>query len=54
MKCNRCGKEVPEKQLYTHKSEKMCEDCYIHVNLFPLKHTGHLGRLFNLKDNKTG
>ena len=54
MKCGRCGKEILEEQLYAYKGVRMCEACYIHVNLFPLKHTGHLGRLFSLKDNKTG
>lgn len=54
MKCSRCGKEIPEEQLLTHKGKKLCENCYIHAGLFPLKHTGHLGSLFNLKDNKPG
>ncbi|MFC1947268.1 hypothetical protein ACFLXY_05025 [Chloroflexota bacterium] len=54
MKCSRCGREIPDEQLYSHKGLKMCEGCYIHANLFPLKHTGKLGRLFSLKDNKTG
>ena len=52
MKCEKCDKEIPEKQLYTYKGMKLCEECFIHVNLFPLKHTGHLGSLFSLKDNK--
>jgi hypothetical protein len=52
MKCGKCDKEILEKQLYTCKGMKLCEECFIHENLFPLKHTGHLGRLFSLKDNK--
>jgi late competence protein required for DNA uptake (superfamily II DNA/RNA helicase) len=29
MKCNRCGREVPEGEIYIYRGETVCEDCYI-------------------------
>jgi hypothetical protein len=31
MNCNRCNREIPEKESFTHLSETLCEDCYIDV-----------------------
>lgn len=31
MKCNRCNREIPENESFTHLGEKLCDDCYIDV-----------------------
>ena len=31
MKCNRCNREIPEGESFTHLSETLCEDCYMDV-----------------------
>jgi recombinational DNA repair protein (RecF pathway) len=33
MKCNRCGREIPESDAYTYLSETLCEDCYIDIRM---------------------
>ena len=52
MKCDCCGKEISEKQVYTHDGKKLCEDCRIHVGLYPLRHTGQYKKAFLIKDRK--
>ena len=31
MKCQKCQREVPENDSFTHRGETLCEDCYIDV-----------------------
>jgi recombinational DNA repair protein (RecF pathway) len=52
MKCDRCEKEIQEDQVYVYKGNKLCEDCYLHLRLFPLSHTGPYRRVFSIKDTK--
>jgi len=49
MTCSKCGKEISEEQVYTYKDKKMCENCLIHEDLFPLGHIGQNKRNFSLK-----
>ena len=52
MKCDRCGKDIPEGQGHTHEGKTLCEACRIHVGLYPLGHTGHFKKSFYIKDIK--
>jgi len=52
MTCSRCGKEILEDQVYTHKGKRMCDDCYLSLSRFPLRHTGSYMKLFYIKDSK--
>ena len=36
MKCNRCGREIPDNEGYTYLGETLCEDCYIDMR-YPAK-----------------
>ncbi len=31
MKCNRCGREIPADESFSHQKQTLCEDCYIEV-----------------------
>ena len=31
MKCQKCQRDIPENESYTHLGETLCEDCYIDV-----------------------
>jgi len=33
MKCDRCGREIPESDAHTHRGETLCEDCYLDIRL---------------------
>jgi hypothetical protein len=33
MKCNRCGREIPESDAYTYLGETLREDCYIGIRM---------------------
>ncbi|MFC1941595.1 hypothetical protein ACFLWU_00035 [Chloroflexota bacterium] len=52
MKCDRCGEEITEVQVYEYDGKKLCEDCRIHVGLYPLGHTGQQQKAFYIKDRK--
>jgi recombinational DNA repair protein (RecF pathway) len=36
VKCNRCGRELPENEHYEYLGETLCEDCYIDMR-YPAK-----------------
>ena len=40
MSCSKCGKTLPEEDIYIFEGRRMCEDCAIKAGLFPLGHTG--------------
>jgi hypothetical protein len=52
MKCDRCSKPVEEDSIFHHEGKKLCEDCRLHVGIFPLGHIGHLKKSFYIKDRK--
>lgn len=52
MKCDRCGKEITGGQVYRHEGKNLCENCRIHLGLYPLGHTGQYKKAFNIKDRK--
>ena len=31
MQCERCGKEIPPDDIYTHLGQQLCEDCYLDI-----------------------
>lgn len=34
IKCERCGAEIEEKDVYETKGQKVCEDCSIQINSY--------------------
>jgi hypothetical protein len=40
MGCSKCGKELPESELYAMHGTLMCDDCAMRAGLFPLEHSG--------------
>ena len=50
--CSRCGKEITKNIAYIHQGKTMCEDCAMHMGLFPLGHTGQLKKSYYIKDRK--
>lgn len=37
IKCERCGAEIEEKDVYETKGQKVCEDCSIQINSAPYR-----------------